>query len=122
VLGASVLFQSTVSRPLGDDSTLLQSDLGATQTGMNVVLSVSQNTLQSDGNGLASFLPSAGPYSGPLEVEVQISAGTVAALQEVMEAYPGTSGMNSSPPGISTGEHFVPPPTPPMLVPRIEVR
>lgn len=122
VLGASVLFQSTVSRPLGNDSILLQSAPGVTQTGMNVVLSVSQSTLQSDVNGLASFLPSAGSYSGPLEVVVQISAGTVAMLQEVMEAYPGSSGENSSPPVTGTGERFVAPLTPPVFVPRIEFR
>jgi hypothetical protein len=122
VLGASVLFQSTVSRPLGDDSILLQSDPGGTQTGMNVVLSVSQNTVQSDVNGLATFLPSAGPYSGPLEVVVQISAGTVAALQEVMEAYPGSTGLNGSPPSTVTGERFVSPRIPPVFVPRIEFR
>jgi hypothetical protein len=122
VLGANVIFQSTVSRPLGDDSILLQSDPGATQTGMNVVLSVSQNTLQSDVNGLASFSPSAGSYSGPLEVVVQISAGTGAALEEVMEAYPGSTGMNSSPPATSSGERFVLPLTSPVFVPRIEFR
>jgi hypothetical protein len=122
ILGANVLFQSTVSRPLGDDSILLQSDPGAAQTGMNVVLSVTQITLQSDVNGLASFSPSTGSYSGPLEVVVQISAGTVAALQEVMEAYPGSSGMNSSPAVTGTGKRFVSPLTPPVFVPRIEFR
>ena len=121
VLGASVLFQSTVSRPLGDDSILLQSDPGATQTGMNVVLSVSQNTLQSDGNGLTSFWPSAGSYSGPLEVEVQVWAGTVAALLDVMEAYPGSSGENSSPPSQIPGR-FVPPSVPPVFNPRVADR
>ena len=71
---------------------------------------------------VAGFSPSTGSYSGPLEVVVQISAGTVATLQEVMEAYPGSSGMNSSPPVTGTGERFVSPLTPPVIVPRIEFR
>jgi hypothetical protein len=88
VLGASVLFQSIVLRPPGNDLTLVTGDTTSTQTGMPVILSASQSSVTSDANGLASFVPSVGPFSGLLEVEIQISAGASAALAEVMESFP----------------------------------
>jgi len=96
VLGASVLFQSTVRRPVGNDLTLTPGDPTLTQTGMPVILSASQNTAQSNVDGLASFVPSVGSFTGPLEIEIQVSAGTTAALQDVMETFPAGS----------RGEHF----------------
>jgi hypothetical protein len=97
VLGANVLFQSTVLRPLGNELTLAPGDPTVTQTGMPVILSASQITVQSDVNGLASFAPSVGSFTGPLEIEIQVSAGTTATLQDVMETFP-ESGGNTSPP------------------------
>jgi hypothetical protein len=88
VLGASVLFQSTLLRPAGNDLILTQSDPTVTQPGLPVFLSATQNTAQSSVNGLASFTPSVGSFSGPLELEIQVSAGTTAALQSVMETLP----------------------------------
>jgi uncharacterized membrane protein YciS (DUF1049 family) len=96
VLGASVLFQSAVLRPVGNDLTLLTDDPTVTQTGMPVILSASQNSVLSDANGLASFVPSAGLFSGPLEIEIQVSAGTTAALQDVMETFPSSTSGNTS--------------------------
>ena len=64
VLGASVLFQSTVLRPAGSDLTLAPGDPTVTQTGMPDILSASQSTVQSDINGLASFVPSVGSFTG----------------------------------------------------------
>lgn len=89
VLGASVLFQSIVLRPTANDLTLVTGDTDtSTQAGMPVILSASQSSVTSDANGLASFVPSIGPFSGLLEVEIQISAGATAALSEVMESFP----------------------------------
>ena len=96
ILGASVLFQSTVLRPVGSDPTLASGD--PIQTGMPVILSASQSSVTSDANGLASFTPSAGSFTGPLEIEIQVSAGTAAALQDVMETFPEGSSGSASPP------------------------
>ncbi len=98
VLAAGVLFQSTVLRPMGNDLTLAPGDSAATETGAPVILSSSQSSVQSDANGLASFTPSAGSFTGPLEIEIQVSAGTAAALQDVMETFPGSSSGSASPP------------------------
>jgi hypothetical protein len=97
VLAASVQFQSTVLRTAGDNPVLTPGDPSVSQTGMLVILSENQSTVLSDSNGLASFVPSAGSFTGPLEVEVEVSAGTTAALQDAMETIP-SSGTESSPP------------------------
>ena len=81
VLGAGVLFQSTVLRPPANDPTV-------TQPGTPVILGASQSSTSSDANGLASFLPTLGPFTGVLEVEIQVSAGTNAILEDVMESFP----------------------------------
>jgi hypothetical protein len=97
VLGASVLFQSTVLRPAGGNLTLAPADPIVTQTGTPVILSSSQNTIASDANGLASFVPSVGSFTGPLEIEIQVSAGTTAVLEDELESIPaGSSGNTSS--------------------------
>ena len=93
ILGASVVFQSTVLRPAGSDSLPTPGDPSVPQTGMPVILSVSESTVPSDANGLASVVPSVGSFTGTLEIEIQVSAaGTSAALQDVMESFPESSG------------------------------
>ena len=84
VLGAGVLFQSTVARPAGNGLTSGAGD----PAGTPVILSTSQSTVQSDANGLASTVPSLGAFSGVLEIEIQVSAGTSAVLQEEVESFP----------------------------------
>ncbi len=98
VLGARVLFQSTVLRPMGNDLIPAPGNPSVTQTGMPVILSASQTPVQSDVNGLASFVPSVGSFTGPLEIEIEVSAGTTAALQDVMETFPGGSSGDTSAP------------------------
>ena len=88
VIGASVLFQSTILRPSGDDLTLVTGDSVATQTGMPVILGASQIAVTTDANGLASIVPSVGSFSGTLEVNIEISAGSTAALQDLVESFP----------------------------------
>jgi hypothetical protein len=63
---------------------------------MPVFLGASQTTVQSDVNGLASITPLVGSFTGPLEIEIQVSAGTTAALQDVMETFPAASSTNNS--------------------------
>ena len=84
ILGASVFFQSTVLRPSGNNLSPVPGD----STGSPVILSVSEFTAQSDINGLASMAPSAGSFTGPLAIEIQIYAGTTAALLDEMETFP----------------------------------
>lgn len=90
VLGASVLFQSAVLRPAGNNLEIVTGGDSNPQSGMPVILSSTQSIVQSDSNGLASITPTVGSFSGTLEVEVQISAGTTATLQDAMESFPET--------------------------------
>ncbi|MGA9388810.1 MAG: Ig-like domain-containing protein [Candidatus Sulfotelmatobacter sp.] len=92
VLGATVLFQSTVLRPAGQAPTGAPGDPTTAQAGMPTILSSSQSSVVSDANGLASFLPSVGSFAPPLEVDVQISAGTAAELLDVLESLPLVGG------------------------------
>jgi hypothetical protein len=108
VLGATVVFQSTVLRPAGNDLTLTPGDPTVTQTGTPVILTASQNTVQSDVSGLASFIPSVGSFTGPLEIQIQVSAGASAALQDVMETFPAGSSGNAFPPTSSPWRGSVP--------------
>jgi hypothetical protein len=97
VLGANVVFQSAVLRPGGNDLTTAPGDPIVTQTGMPVILSASQSTTASDANGLASFVPSVGSFTGPLEIDIQVSAGTTAVLEDELESIPAGSSGNTSP-------------------------
>jgi hypothetical protein len=97
ILGASVMFQSTLMRPAGDGLTLGSGDSTGTQTGMPVILSASQSTVQSDVSGLASLVPSVGSFTGTLMIEIQVSAGTAAVLQDELESVPAASSGNTSP-------------------------
>jgi hypothetical protein len=120
VLGAIVLFQSTVLRPAGNELTLTPGDPTVPPTEMPVILSFSQSTAQSDGNGLASLVPSAGSFTGLLEIEIQISAGTTAALQDVMESFPSATSGSISPPTASPGHGRVPVPRWPLRLLRAD--
>ena len=87
ILGASVLFLSAVLRPPAQ-SPAPPGDPIPGQEGMPVLLSTSQSVVVTDANGLASILPSVGSFTGALEVQVMISAGTSAALQDVLQSFP----------------------------------
>ena len=50
------------------------------------------SSVTSDANGLANFLPTIGSFTAPLAVELQVSAGTSAALQDVIEIFPQSPG------------------------------
>jgi hypothetical protein len=104
ILGASVVFQSTVLVPVGNNLILAPGNPAVTQPGMPVILSASQSTVQSDANGLASIVPSVGSFTGTLEIEIQVSAGTTAVLQDELESIPVASSGNTSPiPGLGHG-------------------
>lgn len=107
VLGASVLFQSTVLRPAGNN-LILPGDPGSAPPEMPVILSSSQSSIQSNADGLASILPAVGLFSGPLEVEIQVSAGATASLQDELEIYPATDSGNTSSPTSSLWNGDIP--------------
>jgi hypothetical protein len=94
VLGAPVVFQTTVMRPQGSSSTGGSGETNPTNPGMPIILSVSQSTMPTDINGLASITPSSGSLSPPLEADVAIAAGATATLSDSLELLPGLSGDN----------------------------
>jgi hypothetical protein len=94
VLGETVLFQSTVMRPVENGSAQIPTDPSA----IPAILSESETIVQSDVNGLATFVPSVGSFTGPLEVAIQVSAGTAAILEGQMEILPSGIGGNTSHP------------------------
>jgi hypothetical protein len=61
---------------------------------MPVILSASQSSVTSDANGLANFFPTIGSFAAPLVVEIQVTAGTSAALQDVIEIFPQIPGLD----------------------------
>jgi hypothetical protein len=75
VLAATVSFLTTVMRPGG-----VSTNGGGNNPAMPVILSESQTNSLSDANGLASIVPSNAGFSGPLEVDEEVSAGTSASL------------------------------------------
>jgi hypothetical protein len=88
VVGASVTFQTTVMRPTGDSPTGGTGESGSGNPELPLILSVSQSTIMTDINGLASIAPSTGPFSGPLDIDVAVAAGLNATLESVLEAWP----------------------------------
>ena len=96
ILGAAVVFQSMVLRPAGNNPILINGDPASGQNQMPVLLSTSQSTVLTNANGLASFLPSVGSFTGTLEIQIQIDAGTSAWLQDVMESLPQGDGNASA--------------------------
>jgi len=89
VLAAPVLFQTTVMRPGGAPPANGNGETNLTNPAMPVILSVSQSTVTTDINGLASIVPASGGFSPPLEVEVGVTAGTTAQIMCPLQLLPG---------------------------------
>jgi hypothetical protein len=89
VQDSPVSFQTIVMRPASGGSS-------PSNPSMPIILGVSQSTVSSDVNGLASIVPSAAGFAGPLEVDVSITAGTSAALSDPLQLLPPLPGANSS--------------------------
>jgi hypothetical protein len=88
VLGANVGFLSMVVRSSGEVPAPASGESASGNPAMPVVLSVNQTSVASDANGLASLVPSTGSFTGPLEVDVSVTAGTVANLSYVLQTFP----------------------------------
>ena len=80
VLAAPVSFLMTVLRPEGFTTGGIGGDTNSGNSGMPVILKVSQDNTNSDINGLADVVPSSGGFSAPVEVDVAVTAGLSAAL------------------------------------------
>jgi hypothetical protein len=99
ILGASVLFQSTIMRPVGNGITQPPGDPSTAPAGSPIILGESQNTVQSDANGMASLVPSLAGFTGTLELQIQISAGTAASLLDALESFPPAGSVDEPPIG-----------------------
>ncbi|HET9307292.1 MAG TPA: Ig-like domain-containing protein [Candidatus Sulfotelmatobacter sp.] len=91
VIGAPVVFQTTVLRPGGTAPAGGDGETNPGNPAMPVILSASQTNATTDINGLASIVPASGGFSPPLEVDVMITAGTGALLDEVLQLFPAAS-------------------------------
>jgi hypothetical protein len=75
VLGASVSFQYVVGKIPAGSTVLSGGDTTITGDPLPVILESGQSTVVSDANGLASFQPSSGGFTGTLEVLGSATAG-----------------------------------------------
>jgi hypothetical protein len=85
VLAAPVTFTTTVMRPGGMAGGGGGGESNSGNPAMPVILSVSQNIVASDINGLVSIVPSSGSFSAPLVVDVGITGGTNASLDDLLQ-------------------------------------
>jgi len=92
VLAAPVQFQTTVLRPGGSAPAGGNGETNPINPAMPVILSVTQTSATTDINGLASVTPSSGSFSPPVEVNVAVTAGTTAQLDDVLEVLPALAG------------------------------
>jgi hypothetical protein len=83
VIAANVAFLTTVLRPIGASAGENGSDPVTP-----VILNVSQSSVTTDLNGLASTAPSAAGFSGPLEVDVTATAGISTVLDFPLDLFP----------------------------------
>lgn len=84
IIAAPVSFLTTVLRPAETSTT--------STSAMPEILSVSQNNVTTDLNGLASMIPSSAGFSPPLEVDIAVSAGVSASLDDPEELLPAITG------------------------------
>jgi hypothetical protein len=88
VIAAPVSFLTTVLRPGGTSS-----GGGEASPAMPVILSVSQSGVTTDLSGLASIVPSSAGFSPPLEVDIAVTAGVSARIDDPEELLPATPGV-----------------------------
>jgi len=75
VLGVSVLFQSLLGRTNNDAPIVSGGDTTITRNPLPVILGMSQESVTSDANGLASMQPSTGGFTGALAILGTVTAG-----------------------------------------------
>ena len=92
VMGAQVSFLTTVLRPQGSGD-------GDGNSGMPVILDVTQSNTVTDINGLASIAPPSSSFSAPFEVDEAVTAGSGMMLDFPLQVLPpianGASGRSA---------------------------
>jgi len=91
VLAAPVSFLTTVLRPGGMAPGMGTGEMDPGNPAMPVILKVTQSNVISNVNGLVSVMPSSGGFSAPVEVDVSVSAGTSAFVDDPLLLLPGVS-------------------------------
>ena len=89
VIGANVTFLTTVLRPGEMPPPASNGEVGSIQPAMPVILQVSQSNATTDINGMANLVPSTGGFSAPLEVNIEVTAGSGSLLDYPLEVFPG---------------------------------
>jgi hypothetical protein len=88
VIAASVTFLTTVLRPGGISQSGGSSESGSGSPAMPVILQVTESTISTDFNGIASTQPSGGGFSPPVEVDVAVTAGISSLLDYPLQLLP----------------------------------
>jgi len=101
VLGATVTFLTTVLRAGGTSPGGGNGDTNTSNPAMPVILKVSQASVLSDANGLASIVPSSAGWSAPVEVDVAVTAGSNAMLDFPLQLLPALSSGNGAQPPVA---------------------
>jgi hypothetical protein len=96
VIAAPVAFLETVLRPGGSAPGSGDGETNPGNPAMPVILQVSQSSVITNGNGLASIVPSSGGFSPPLEVDVSVTAGVAAMIDDPLQVLPAVSSGNHS--------------------------
>ena len=94
VVAAPVLFQTTVLRPGAGSSETGEGNPG--NPVMPVILQVSQSAATTDASGMASIVPFSGGFSPPVEVDVSITAGTNALIDDPLQVLPAPANGQAS--------------------------
>lgn len=96
VIAAPVAFLETVLRPGGTVPTGGNGETDPGNPAMPVILEVSESNITTDMNGLASITPASVGFGPPLEVDVLITAGASAMLDDPLQVLPAASSGNHS--------------------------
>jgi hypothetical protein len=100
VIGASVVFHSTLLVPHSDLPVVTTGESVSSQYPQRIILGSSQSTIVSNANGLVSLTPSTGGLNRALDVDIQASAGSGAWLEFQLEELPQLA---QAVPGVSNG-------------------
>lgn len=90
VLGAGVLFQSLLGRTHNGAPVLLGGDTIITRNEIPIILGMSQASVASDANGLASMQPSTGGFQGALGILGTVTAGSGSLPFQLQSLWPMT--------------------------------
>ena len=96
VQGASVSFATLIVRPQKDEPVVWLGDGTLAHAPAPVILASTQNTVLSDGNGVASLTPSTAGFAGPLIFQgtAFVGASSSTFLLESLAGMPGGFVMN----------------------------